>query len=336
MGQGPNQSGRVRRADCSKPGITRRRRGRGFEYAGPRGRKLDASELERIRSLVIPPAWEDVWICPDPRGHIQATGIDAAGRKQYLYHERWRASREKFKFNSMLDFAAQLPRARRRIGSDLALPDMPRERALACAVRMIDRGSLRVGSAQYAEENETYGVSTLRPEHVTAKGDLVDFVFIGKGGIPHERCFRDQAVAEAVRVLRSRRRAEGLLAYRNGRRWQEIGAEQINAYIKDQIGPAFSAKDFRTWNATVLAAIALSAEGRGGPRAVGSAVDVVAGHLGNTPAVCRRSYIDPRIIDRFLAGEVIGGRLPRLDGDYTSAPRVGPAIEAATLALLTS
>ena len=283
---------------------------------------------------MIPPAWEDVWICPDPRGHIQATGIDAAGRKQYLYHERWRASRDRSKFNTMQDFAAELPRARRRIGSDLALPEMPREKALACAVRMIDRGSLRVGSAQYAEENETYGVSTLRPEHVNAQGDLVDFVFVGKGGITHERCFRDRAVADAIRVLRRRRRADGLLAYRNGRRWQEIGAEQINAYIKDQIGPGFSAKDFRTWNGTVLAAIALSGQEKSGPRAVRAAVDIVAGHLGNTPAVCRKSYIDPRVIDRFLAGEVIGGRLPRLDDDHTSAPRIGPSIEAATLALL--
>lgn len=290
--------------------------------------------MERIRALVIPPAWEDVWICPDPNGHIQATGIDAAGRKQYLYHERWRASRDRSKFNSMLEFAAELPRARRRIGSHLALPGMPRERALACAVRMIDRGSLRIGSEQYAEENETYGVSTLLPEHVSARNDLVDFVFVGKGGISHERAFRDRAVADAVRVLRRRRRATGLLAYKNGSRWQEIGAEQINAYIKDQVGPGFSAKDFRTWNGTVLAAIALSGQEQRSPRAVRAAVDIVAGHLGNTPAVCRRSYIDPRVIDRFLAGEVIGGRLPRLDRDNTCAPRIGPSIEAATLELL--
>ena len=283
---------------------------------------------------MIPPAWEDVWICPDPRGHIQATGIDAAGRKQYLYHERWRASRDRSKFNTMLDFASELPRARRRIGSDLALPEMPRERALACAVRMIDRGSLRVGSEQYADENETYGVSTLRPEHVSARDALVEFAFVGKGGVIHERSFRDRAVADAVRVLRSRRRAEGLLAFRSGRRWQEIGAEQINAYIKEQVGPGFSAKDFRTWNGTVLAAIALSGQETRGPRAVRAAVDLVARHLGNTPAVCRRSYIDPRIIDRFLAGEAIRGRLPDLRGDHTSAPRIGPSIEAATMALL--
>ncbi|MEA2346683.1 MAG: topoisomerase [Thermoleophilaceae bacterium] len=233
----------------------------------------------------------------------------------------------------MLRFAEELPRSRRRIASDLALPGMPRERALACAVRLLDRGSLRIGSEQYAEENETYGVSTLQPGHVALDGPRMDFTFVGKGSITHERSIRDAAAADVIRRLKGRRGATGLLAYKTGRRWCEINAEQINAYVKEQVGPRFSAKDFRTWNGTVMAAIALAGLDPGDKRAVRTATGIVAAHLGNTPAVCRKSYIDPRVIDRFLEGQVIGLRLPRLDRDQT-APRIGPAVERATLELI--
>jgi DNA topoisomerase-1 len=333
---------RVRRVDCSTAGIRRRRRGKGFEYLDKDGNRItEPSVLERIRELAIPPAWQDVWICPHPMGHIQATGTDAAGRKQYRYHDRWRERRDAQKFESMIRFGRSLPKLRRRVAKDLARPGIPRERALACAVRLLDRGFFRIGSEGYAEENDTYGIATMRKRHVTVSGDQVTFDYEAKGGQRRLQAIGDPDVAGLVRVLKQRRGGgEELLAYKVGRRWVDVKSADINEYVKAVAGEEFSAKDFRTWSGTVLAAVALAVSGpaRGTKssrkRAKARAVKEVARYLGNTPAVARSSYIDPRVFDRFDGGLTIAGVLPELADDTAAWPDLQGAIEEAVLDLL--
>ncbi|MFL5878442.1 MAG: DNA topoisomerase IB [Solirubrobacteraceae bacterium] len=308
---------RLRRSDCSTPGLRRRRRGRGFEYLDADGARVDDPEtLGRINALAIPPAWTDVWICPDPRGHLQATGVDAAGRKQYRYHDAWRARRDRQKFEEMLEFARALPRLRRRVARDLrAVQDggVTRERVLACAARLLDRGFFRIGSESYAEGNGSYGLATIRKEHVRLNGDDIVFDYPSKSGRRRVQAVADPDVREVVAALKRRRgEADGLLAYREGRRWVEVRSDDINEYLKASARlDTVSAKDFRTWNGTVLAAMALARrEGRvssktARKRAITAAVREVAVFLGNTPAVARSSYIDPRVFDRFLSGWTI-------------------------------
>jgi len=306
------------------------------------GRRItEPSVLERIRELAIPPAWEDVWICPYPMGHIQATGIDAAGRKQYRYHDRWRERRDREKFESMAEFARALPRLRRRVERDLALEGMPRERALGCATRLLDRGFFRIGSEDYAEENDTYGIATMQKRHVSGSEDEVTFDYEAKGGQRRVQVIGDPVVAEVVRILKRRRGgSDDLLAYRNGRRWVDVKSDDINRYVKDVAGGDFSSKDFRTWSATVLAAVALAVSGMAAgsktsrKRVKARAVKEVARYLGNTPAVCRASYIDPRVFDRFDGGITIGGVLPDLMEDIGPWPEVQGAVEKAVLDLL--
>jgi DNA topoisomerase-1 len=329
--------------DCSGPGIRRRRRGKGFEYLDESGNRItEPSVLERIRELAIPPAWEEVWICPYPMGHLQATGNDAAGRKQYRYHDRWRERRDREKFEEMHDFARALPKLRTRVEKDLALEGMPRERALACAARLLDRGFFRIGSEDYAEENDTYGVATMEKRHVTIDGDEVTFNYEAKGGQRRLQVIGDPAVAEAISVLKRRRGGgDGLLAYKEGARWRDIRSADVNAYVKEAAGGDFSAKDFRTWSGTVLAAVGLAVSG---PAATGSktsrkraktrAIKEVARYLGNTPAVCRASYIDPRVFDRYDRRQTIGGVLPELVEDTAAWPEVHGLVEEAVLDLL--
>ena len=328
--------------DCSGPGIRRRRRGKGFEYFDEEGRRItEPSVLERIRGLTIPPAWEEVWICPYPFGHIQATGIDAAGRKQYRYHDLWRERRDREKFESMEEFARALPRLRRRVERDLAREGMPRERVLGCAARLLDRGFFRIGSEDYAEENDTYGIATMQKRHVTVSRDEVTFDYEAKGGQRRVQVIGDPAVAEVVRTLKRRRGGrDDLLAYKSGRRWVDVKADDINQYVKDAAGGDFSSKDFRTWSGTVLAAVALAVSGMAAgsktsrKRAKARAVKEVARYLGNTPAVCRASYIDPRVFDRFDGGVTIGGVLPDLIDDVGPWPEVQGAVEEAVLDLI--
>jgi DNA topoisomerase IB len=329
--------------DCGEHGIVRRRQGRGFSYVDWGGERIDDPEtLERIRDLAIPPAWKDVWICPHPNGHIQATGVDAAGRKQYRYHDAWRTRRDADKFDSMVRFAKALPRMREGVEGDLRLDGMPRERALACALRLLDRGSFRIGSEDYAEDNGTYGLATMRKEHATVEGDVVAFDYEAKGGQRRRQRVIDADAAAAVKaLLRRRGGGDELLAYRDGRGWRDVRSQDINAYLKQASGGDFSAKDFRTWNATVLASIALAVSGSvagqsktARKRAVKRAVDEVARHLGNTPAVCRASYIDPRVFDRFEGGLTIGGVLPELAADVEDWPAVQRSVEEAVLDLI--
>jgi DNA topoisomerase IB len=291
---------RLRRSDCSLPGITRRRRGRGFEYLDADGRRVDdEATLERIRELVLPPAWTDVWICPDPRGHLQAVGVDAAGRRQYRYHERWRQRRDLEKFDEMLAFARALPRLREAAARDVHAGGRAQE--LGCAVRLLDRGFFRVGGEEYADENGSYGLATLEQRHVELAGDgVLVFDYPAKSGKRRVQAVVDDEVYGVVRKLKRRRRP----------RLFGVRSQEINAYIKEHAGGDFSAKDFRTWHATVLAAVALAVSERAKSptarkRAISRAVQEVSHYLGNTPAVCRASYIDPRVFDRYRAGVTI-------------------------------
>jgi DNA topoisomerase I len=310
---------RLRRADCSGPGITRRRHGRGFAYFDDEGRRIDDEEvLVRIRELAIPPAWMDVWICPYPHGHLQATGTDAAGRKQYRYHDAWRLRRDAEKFEDMVRFAHALPALRRHVEADLGDCSSPgRACVLACAVRLLERGFFRIGSEEYAVQNASYGLATMRKEHVRVEdGGQMVFRYPAKSGVRRVQGVMDEQACAVVRRLK-RRRGGGpeLLAYKERGRWHDIRSEDINAYLKEATGGDFSAKDFRTWNATLLAAVALAVAGEvaatrtGRKRAVNRAIKEVAGYLGNTPAVCRASYIDPRVFDAYQAGLTIAPAL---------------------------
>jgi DNA topoisomerase I len=331
---------RLRRSDPAGPGIQRRRRGRGFEYLDADGVRVDDPEvMQRINELVIPPAWKEVWICPYPGGHIQATGIDARGRKQYLYHPKWRQRRDQEKFDSMLRFARALPAMREAVARDLAAEALSREQVLGCAVRLLDKGFFRIGSEDYAVENETYGLATMHKAHVRLLDDAtLLFDYPAKHGKRRVQSVVDADVAAIVRKLKARRGGlPELLAYREGRRWVDVRSPDINAYLKQVTGLDVSAKDFRTWNATVLAAVALAVSGvargtkTGRKRAIKRAVDEVAHYLGNTAAVARASYIDPRIFDRFNDGLTLD---PTIAVTRTDEPAIQGAVEEAVLELI--
>jgi DNA topoisomerase I len=338
----PASRRRLRRSDCSGPGFQRIRRGRGFSYRDERGKHLEDPEaLARIRELAIPPAWTDVWICTDPMGHLQATGIDAAGRKQYLYHERWRVHRDREKFNRMLRFGECLPALRRRIARRLSGDELEFGRVIACAVRLLDIGMFRVGNAQYAEDDGGIGLATVEKRHVTVNGRAITFDYPAKGGVRRVQQIEDRACAAVVAALKSRRRGGAqLFAYREAGRWRGLRAEDINAYLKGELGDEFSAKDFRTWNATVMAAVVLAANGgeaksKGArERQIKSAVKAVAELLGNTPAVARRSYIDPRVFDSYLSGLTISSTVANIGDLDVSSDRVRNRVERAVLELL--
>ena len=334
--------GRLRRSDCSSKGIERTRRGRGFGYTSPEGKRLkDPEALLRIKELAIPPAWEDVWICPDPLGHLQATGVDDAGRKQYLYHPRWREMRDRAKFAHMVEFAAALPSLRRRVLRTLRTGDEPDEaRVLACAIRLLDVGLFRVGSEQYADDEGGVGLATVLKDSVTVSDAELVFDYRAKGGVRRVQAVQDGPVIAVIGALKRRRGGDQLLTYKDCGRWHDVRSEQINEYLKDLIGEDFSAKDFRTWNATVLAAVSLAADGREATsaaarkRAINGAVRGVAEVLGNTSAVARRSYIDPRIFDRYLSGWTIGGELDRIGTLRGPDDRRRARLEHAVLDLL--
>jgi DNA topoisomerase-1 len=336
---------RLRRADCSGPGFQRVKRGRGFSYLDEEGDPIDEPDVvERLRGLGIPPAWEDVWICPWAEGHIQATGIDAAGRKQYLYHEDWRNRRAAEKFDEMLDFAKDLPALREHVAKELESGDaLTRERVLACAVRLLDRGFFRIGTEEYAEANESFGLATMRKHHVTIEDDdTMVFDYPAKSGVRQVRAVVDPVAIDVVAKLKRRRGGgEELLAYKQGRSWTDLRSGDVNEYIKEVTGKGYSAKDFRTWNATVLAAVALAVSGEvaatktGRKRAISRAVKEVAHYLGNTPAVCRASYIDPRVFDAYQGGLIIRPALEKAAAESERAPAIHqPELEEAVLDLI--
>jgi DNA topoisomerase-1 len=303
---------RLRRSDVRAPGIHRVRRGRGFAYVDESGRAVDAATRERAEALVLPPAWRDVWICPWPNGHIQATGFDDAGRRQYRYHDAWRVQKERLKFDRMLDLADVLPAARRRVTRDLRRDDLGRERVLAAAFRMLDTGMLRVGSERYADAHGSYGLSTLLGAHArVVGGERVVLDFPGKSGQPWESEIVDPDLAEIVTRLKRRGGRARLLAWDDSSRgWRPLSAEDINADVRARTGGEFTAKDFRTLHGTVTAAVSLARSGPGETatarkRAVVQAIRLAADALGNTPAVARSSYVDPRLLDRYAQGETL-------------------------------
>jgi DNA topoisomerase-1 len=313
----------VREIDCNGPGLRRRRAGKGFTYLDEDGdRVTDEAVIERIRSLAVPPAWEDVWICSDPNGHIQATGLDAKGRRQYRYHDEWRAERDREKHDRILRFAKRLPALREQVAVDIARDGMPKERVLACAVRLLELGFFRIGGEAYAEENDTYGLATIRKHHVRVRRDMVEFDYDAKSGQRRSCQVTDPEVRAVIVSLRRRREPADveLLAYKDGSHWVDIKSADINAYIQAHIGDDFTAKDFRTWVGTVLAAAGLAAaepteSATATKRAVAGVVQDVAEHLGNTPAVARSAYIDPRVVERYEADDTVGHALAAIDLD---------------------
>ncbi|MDQ3732850.1 MAG: DNA topoisomerase IB [Actinomycetota bacterium] len=307
---------RLRTVSPNSPGWTRRRAGKGFVYLDEDGNRLSTDAALRCKQLVIPPAWTEVWVCPVENGHIQAVGTDDAGRRQYIYHRRWRELRDKSKHDRVLKVAARLPEARRTVARHLALDGMPRERALAAAFRLLDLGFFRIGGESYAEQNGSYGLATIEKQHVRIEGGSVVFEYKAKSGKERLIALADQPVRDAIEILR-RRRGGGpeLLAYQESRRWRDVTSTDINGYVKEVVGDDVSAKDFRTWHGTVLAAVALAAENdksaskAARKRAVAKAMREVAEYLGNTPTVARASYVDPRVVDLFEDGITISPAL---------------------------
>jgi DNA topoisomerase I len=293
-----------------QPGICRRRRGRGFTYIDPEGVPVrDEGELRRIRQLAIPPAWTEVWISPSPLGHIQATGRDARHRKQYRYHERWREIRDDAKYDRLIDFAAALPRIRERVDADLARPGIPLERVLALAICILEETFMRVGNIEYARANGSFGLTTLRARHVEVDGSRIVFRFRGKSGKEHEVDFRDRRLARVIARLEQLPGQELFRYLDDNGELRTIGSDDVNAYLREISHEDLSAKDFRTWAGTVLAARALAGLGpapneRIVRKRVTQAIDVVAAQLGNTRAVCRKCYVHPGILDAYAAGDL--------------------------------
>jgi DNA topoisomerase-1 len=305
---------RLRRSNASGRGYRRVAAGTGFSY-----RDLDGSTLprgpvrDRLESIGIPPAWTDVWIAPFDNGHIQATGLDAVGRRQYIYHPAWRERKDRLKFDRALQLAESLPTARRLVTLDLRSDGPSRERALAAAFRMLDSGSLRVGSERYTNENGSHGLATLLCAHVHVRKDCLELSFPAKSGKVWDSEIRDADLAALVRTLKRRGGNARLLAFKNGRTWRPLTSADINGYVKERTGSDFTAKDFRTLRGTVAAAVSLA---RSGPQktvaarkhAIGAAMQDAAAVLGNTPSIARKSYEDPRLLDRFADGETIDPR----------------------------
>ncbi len=312
------KAARLRYADDTRAGITRRRAGAGFSYRRPGGAALrDRIELRRIRRLAIPPAWTDVWISPDPRGHLQATGRDARGRKQYRYHDRWKETRDETKYARLAEFARALPKLRARTDADLRRSGLPRERILATVVRLLEATLIRVGNDEYARDNGSFGLTTMRGRHVDVSGSRIAFRFRGKGGIQHEVDLTDRRLARVVARLQELP-GQDLFQYLNGDgEARTVTSDDVNDYLREITGEDFTAKDFRTWAGTVLAARALldlgpPRNGRAATRNVNAAIDRVAHRLGNTRAVCRRCYVHPAIVDGYVDRSLFDGRRPRV------------------------
>jgi DNA topoisomerase I len=339
----PVQSARLaglRYIGVPQDGIVRRRSGRGFSYRDADNRRVtDLDTLRRIRALAIPPAWTDVWICPSPNGHVQAFGRDARGRKQYRYHARWRETRDENKYARMLAFARVLPRIRAQVGRDLARPGLPREKVLATLVRLLETTLIRIGNEAYRRANGSFGLTTLRDRHVDVNGSQVRFSFRGKAGKEHVIDVRDPRMARIVRrLLELPGRAVFQYLDENGERWT-VDSSDVNAYLAEITGADFTAKDFRTWAGTVLAARALDevrefTSAREAKRNIVRAVARVAARLGNTPAICRRSYVHPEVLQAYLDGITIGALKERTEGTLSNGNGALHPEEGVVLGLL--
>ena len=337
---------RLSRSDPAQPGLRRLRWGGGWRYRRADGDwESDPEVLERIRQLTIPPDWREVWICPAANGHIQAMGLDRAGRRQYRYHDRWTARREQLKYARVADFGAALPPARRRVSMLLAQPGLGRDKMLAAAFRLLDLGHFRIGGEQYRRTNGSVGLATLERRHLRRQSIGLMFSYRAKSGQHQRELIQDADLARVMMQVRRRRGGPAqLLAYRSENEWRQLRSAEINGFVKETVGDDFSAKDFRTWHGTVLATVALSwqqSEMTGGPsarrHAMAQAVALVADALGNTPAVCRRSYIAPKILDAFEDRALPAvGRRPAADRLVEGLRLVGgrPRTERLVLRLL--
>jgi DNA topoisomerase IB len=323
------------RVDPAEPGMSRRRRGRGFSYLDVDGSVIsDPATLARLKALVIPPAWQDVWICPDPQGHIQVLGTDAAGRRQYRYHEEWRRARDGVKHDRVLTLGARLADVRTEVVRRMGEPGLGHDRVLAAAVRMLDIGVFRAGGEQYApsddDDDGTFGLATLRREHVGLKRGAVVFSYPAKGNVPRTVALRDPLLHKVIgSLLRRKGGGDELLAYKVKREWLDVKTADLNVAVKELAGEEYTCKDLRTWNATVLAAVALAAGSaeagvpgtvRARKKVVTAAVKQVSEHLGNTPTVARSSYVDPRVIERFEDGRTVLPALQKLEGCEAGLP----------------
>ncbi|WNG85106.1 DNA topoisomerase IB [Mycobacterium sp. ITM-2016-00316] len=331
---------RLRRSDLHGPGITRRRNGKGFSYRAVDGTRLDdADALARIKDLVIPPAWRKVWISPHANAHIQAVGTDVAGRRQYIYHQAWQDDRAEEKFDRVLELSTRLPAWRERIAEDLEGRGLTRDRVLALALHLLDLGYFRAGGEQYADEHESYGLATLQCEHVTLRDGVAAFDYPAKSGVRRTIEIENPEVVRAVRaLLRRDGRTDRLLVCRNGSDWADIHASDLNARFKELVGAEFSVKDLRTWHGTVLAAAAFAeadppeTEGKSA-RAVSDVMKRVSGELGNTPAVARNSYVDPRVVAGYQQGITIAAAVKRAAKQKDPSTAVG-TLEKATRSLV--
>ena len=331
---------RLRRSDTDGPGFSRRRRGKGFSYADADGKKLDDPDvLERIRTLAIPPAWKDVWICPYPNGHIQAIGTDEAGRRQYLYHDDWRTAQDASKHDRVRRLARKLPAFRESVDNDLCSDGLGRDKVLAVALRMLDYGVFRVGNERYAEENGSRGVATLLRDDVKVSKGKVVFDFVAKGGIERVLDLEDDRLVAAVRSLkRARHDKDRLLVYRDGKNYREIDASMINERFHALVGDDYTVKDLRTWTATVYAAIELAeADPPTTKKALNQAVkdmlEDVSEHLGNTPSVAKASYVDPRVVEEYERGRTIASTVRRAGTDLDD-PETRASVERSVNRLL--
>ncbi|MBA2585288.1 MAG: DNA topoisomerase IB [Chthoniobacterales bacterium] len=303
----------LRYVSDDQPGYTRRARGKDFAYLDTEGKEIkDEQRLLRIRRLAIPPAYRDVWICPTANGHIQATGRDDRGRKQYRYHERWREARDESKYERMVLFGAALPKIRKRIKSDMGLTGLQRNKVLATVVALLERTFIRVGNEEYAKENKSFGLTTMRNRHVEVEGSTLQFNFRGKSGVKHAVPVTDRRIAKIVSKLQDLPGQE-LFQYVDGEgEIRNVTSQDVNDYLQEITGEEFTAKDFRTWAGTVMAAIALNAVGAfenktQAKKNVRDAITAVAKMLGNTPAVCRKCYVHPAILESYLSGASIEG-----------------------------
>jgi DNA topoisomerase IB len=329
---------RLRKTSPEDPGWTRKRAGKGFVYLDENAKRLSARRAQRVKDLVIPPAWEDVWITPHENGHLQAVGTDEAGRRQYLYHPDWRTRRDAAKHDRVLQFGRALSRAREKVLTDLGKEGMSLERACAVAVRLLDLGYFRIGNDIYADKHGSFGLTTLERRHVRKQGKALVFCFVGKSGVEHRVEIDDPATVPALESMRQRRGGDDrLLAWKDGRTWRSLDSTRVNDYVRETTGLEATAKDFRTWHATVLAAAALAETDEPGEtkasrkRAISGAMKEVAEFLGNTPTQARTSYVDPRVIDAYEEGETIKGTTRRR---YSKADDRQAALERAVLRLL--
>lgn len=339
-GRAAAQSAGLRYSTDARPGISRRKVGRGFSYRRPDGALArEGPTLARIRALAIPPAWTDVWICLDPSGHLQATGRDARGRKQYRYHDRWRTGRDDAKFERLLDFARVLPRIRKHCEEDLAQPGLSREKVLATVVRLLETTLIRVGNDEYARLNRSFGLTTLRNRHAVVTGTRIRFRFRGKSGRQHEVGLRDRRLANVIRRCQDLPGQELFQYVGEDGEPHDVASDDVNAYLREISGADVTAKDFRTWAGTVLAyralrALAPGTDDRSARRNVVEAVRFTSDRLGNTPAVARKSYVHPAILEAYLEGSIGGALLEAAEEQVEPPSAPNPREEAEVVALL--